>query len=104
MSSTVQSAPNRPDLFGRELVDSGKTNQRLGKIPLVIGMPVMFSQNFDVPGGVVNGCTGTLKSVRFKVDEQGNRHAISCVVVAPDTSPELIPGLPNHHVVALEDT
>jgi hypothetical protein len=83
---------------------SGKTNQRLGKIPLVIGMPVMISQNFDVPGGVVNSCSGILKSVRYKLDAQGNRHAISCVVAAPDTSPGVVPGLPDHHVVALEDT
>lgn len=40
---------------------SGATNQRLGKIPLVLGMQVVVSQNFDVPGGVVNGSIGTLK-------------------------------------------
>jgi hypothetical protein len=85
-------------------LDSGKTNQRMGKIPLVIGMPVMFAQNFDVPGGVMNGCAGVLKSVSYRVDEHGNRHAISCIVEAPDTSPGLIPGLPDHHVVGLEDT
>jgi hypothetical protein len=31
-------------------MDSGKTNSRLGRIPLVIGMPVMILQNFDVSG------------------------------------------------------
>ncbi|KAJ7232896.1 hypothetical protein C8J57DRAFT_1578414 [Mycena rebaudengoi] len=36
--------------------------------------------NFDVPGGVVNGWTGTLVSVRYRVDDHGRRHAISCVV------------------------
>jgi hypothetical protein len=86
------------------LLDSGKTNQRLGKIPLVIDMSVMFAQNFEVQGGVVNGCSGILKSVRYKVDEHGNRHAISCVVEAPDTDPGLIPGSPDHHVIALKDT
>jgi hypothetical protein len=35
-------------------------------------MPVMISQNFDVPGGVVNGCMGKLVSVRYKVGEDGN--------------------------------
>ncbi|KAJ7681095.1 hypothetical protein B0H17DRAFT_901588, partial [Mycena rosella] len=80
------------------------TSSRLGKIPLVIGMPVMISQNFDVPGGVVNGCSGVLKSVRYRLDAEGNRHAISCVIEAPDTSPGIIDGLPDHHVVALEDT
>ncbi|KAJ7649267.1 hypothetical protein B0H17DRAFT_852450, partial [Mycena rosella] len=80
------------------------TNSRLGMIPLVIGMPVMIAQNFDVPGGVVNGRSGILKSVRYRVDAEGNRHAISCVVEAPDTSPGIIDGLPDHHVVALQDT
>ncbi|KAJ7233264.1 hypothetical protein B0H12DRAFT_1028625, partial [Mycena haematopus] len=85
-------------------MDSGATKSRLGKIPLVIGMPVMITQNFDILGGVVNGCSGTLKSVRYRLDAEGNRHAISCVIEAPDTSPGIVEGLPNNHVVALEDT
>ncbi|KAJ7645308.1 hypothetical protein B0H17DRAFT_835545, partial [Mycena rosella] len=60
--------------------------------------------NFDVPGGVVNGCAGILKSARYRLDAKGRRHAISCVIEAPDTSPGIIEGLPGHHVVALEDT
>jgi hypothetical protein len=69
-------AVSNPDLI-RHLqgMDSGATNSRLGKIPLVIGMPVMISQNFDVHGGVVNGCYGSLRSVRYRVDRNGNRHA-----------------------------
>jgi hypothetical protein len=39
----------------------GQMKQQLGKIPLVIGMPVLIPQNFDVPGGVVNDCAGTYK-------------------------------------------
>ena len=58
----------------------------------------MISQNFDVPGGVVNGCSGTLKSVRSRLDEKGRRHAISCVIEAPDTTPGIIEGLSDHHV------
>jgi hypothetical protein len=85
-------------------IDSGKSNQRLGRIPLVIGMPVVISQNFDVPGGVVNGSQGILKKVRYYVDPDGRRHAISCVVECQDTEENVVPGLPNHHVVALEDT
>ena len=40
---------------------SSKTNYQLGKLPLVLGMPVMFTQNFDVKSGIVNGSTGILK-------------------------------------------
>ncbi|KAJ7886398.1 hypothetical protein B0H14DRAFT_2338219 [Mycena olivaceomarginata] len=85
-------------------MDSEQTNQRLGRIPLVLGMPVSNDfPNFDVPGGVVNGCSGTLKSVRYRLDAKGRRHAISCVIKAPDTPPGVIEGLADHHVVALED-
>ncbi|KAJ3911582.1 hypothetical protein F5877DRAFT_55152, partial [Lentinula edodes] len=86
-------------------MDSGQTNHRLGRIPLVIGMPIMITQNFDVQGGVVNGCHGVLKSIRYRLDEQGRRHAISCVVSAPKTSAEAALPYLEHKtdVVALED-
>jgi hypothetical protein len=63
-----------------EKLNSGVTNQRLGKIPLVIGMPVMIAQNYDVESGIVNGCTGILKKIRYQKDAQGNRYATSCIV------------------------
>lgn len=83
---------------------SGRTKQRLGQIPLVIGMPVIISQNFDVEAGVVNGCVGTLKKIRYRLDPLGRRHAISCVVYAPNTDGRCLPNLPEQYVVALEDT
>lgn len=83
---------------------SGRTKQRLGQIPLVLGMPVIISQNFDVEAGVVNGCIGTLKKIRYRLDSLGRRHAISCVVHAPNTDGECLPNLPKQYVVALEDT
>ena len=61
-------------------VQSGSTNQRLGKLPLVIGMPVMIVQNFDISNGIVNGCTGDLVSIRSTVDSHGRLHAHSCVI------------------------
>lgn len=83
---------------------SGRTQQRLGRIPLVLGMPVIISQNYDVEAGVVNGCVGTLKKVRYRLDASGRRHATSCVVYAPNTDGRCLPNLPERHVVALEDT
>ncbi|KAJ7779993.1 hypothetical protein B0H16DRAFT_1224595, partial [Mycena metata] len=80
------------------------TNSRLGKIPLVIGMPVTISQNFDVEGGVVNGCSGRLISVRYRLGADGRRYTLSCVVDAPNTTPGILPDLPLHHVVSLRDT
>jgi hypothetical protein len=84
---------------------SGLTKQRLGKIPLVIGMPVMITHNFDVEGGIVNGCTGILKSIRYTTDEIGNRYAVSCVVESPKilSSTNLSKLGPNQAVV-LQDT
>lgn len=89
------------DALGR--LHSGRTQQRLGKIPLVIGMPVIISQNYDVEAGVVNGCVGTLQKIRYRLDSAGRRHAISCVIHAPTTDGKCLPNLPEKHVVALED-
>ncbi|KAJ7162719.1 hypothetical protein C8R43DRAFT_819557, partial [Mycena crocata] len=80
------------------------TGSRLGILPLVIGMPVIVTQNFDVPGGVVNGCVGKLVSVRYELGEDGKRYALSCVVHAPDTTHGIMPDLPDYHVVSLRDT
>ena len=87
-----------------EKLHSGKTNQRLGKIPLVLGMPVIITHNFDVQSGIVNGCTGTLTNIRYQVDINGNRHATSCVIHAPHTSGGPLPHLHDHHVVALQES
>ncbi|EMD32491.1 hypothetical protein CERSUDRAFT_58649, partial [Gelatoporia subvermispora B] len=59
---------------------SGQGGRRLGKIPLVIGMRVIVTQNFDVDGGVVNGSMGILKRIRYVEDAKGRRYAKSCVV------------------------
>ena len=85
-------------------LNSGITNQRLGKIPLVIGMPVMITQNYDVEGGIVNGCTGILKKIRYTTDSNGNRYALSCVVESPTISADPLSTLPKHHAVVLQDT
>ncbi len=52
-------------------MSSGITNQQLGALPLVIGMPVMIMHNFDVKSGVVNGAIGKLKSICYTVDDEG---------------------------------
>ena len=84
-------------------MNSGVTNQRLGKLPLVIGMPVMVTSNFDVENGIVNGCTGILESVRYWVDDNDERHAISCVISSDSITGEPLPTLSNHQAVAIAD-
>jgi len=96
---------SEPSLIAHlQKMNSGKTNQRLGALPLVIGMPVMICQNFDVEGGVVNGCIGSLEKVRYRIDHEGLRHAISCEIKAPSTTAPTLPHLAPQHVVALHDT
>lgn len=87
-----------------ENLDSGQTNQRLGKIPLVIGMPVMITQNYDVEGGIVNGYKGILKRIRYQIDQSGNRYAISCVVESDTISSEPLAGLAPKQAVVMQET
>lgn len=94
-----------PELRDRlKSLHTGKTEQRAGLLPLVVGMPVMICSNFDVPNGVVNGCTGTLKEVRYTSDREGNRYAHSCVVLLPDSGEHTLSNLSLGEVPILEDT
>jgi flavin-binding protein dodecin len=83
---------------------SGKTGQRLGKIPIALGMPVIVNQNFDVEGGLVNGSFGYVRDYRFQTDEDGIRTLTSCIVEIPDFTAEPLPHLPPRHVAIISDT
>jgi hypothetical protein len=84
-------------------LSSGKTNQRMGKLPLVVGMPVMICHNFNVDGEVVNGCMGKLVKVRYRIDHHGVRHVISCVVASKSVERNIHPNLGANEVVALQN-
>ena len=84
-------------------LNSNITGHRLGKIPMVVGMPIMFCHNYDVEAGIVNGCIGNLKGVRYWVDEEGDRHATSCVVEVATLNGEALPHLEPNQCVAIED-
>lgn len=99
---------------GREVTDiplrdhlrcltSNITHQRLGQLPLCLGMPVLVSQNFDVEGGIVNGSPGTVKKIRYYIDDAGDRHLTSCVVNIPSASSQTMPGLPMYDMPILSD-
>ena len=93
-----------PDLLNHlRSLNSSVTNYRQGKLPLVIGMPVMVTTNFDVEGGIVNGCAGTLESVRYWVNSHGERHALSCVIRSDTFSGESLPNLQLHDAAAISD-
>ncbi|KAG1738066.1 hypothetical protein EDD22DRAFT_758925, partial [Suillus occidentalis] len=80
------------------------TNMRLGKIPLVIGMPIIVSQNFDVEGGIVNGSTGILKKVRYSLNDDNQRVLRSCIVEISQSSDEALPNLSPHEIPIIEDS
>ena len=68
-------------------------------------MPVMITQNFDVENGIVNGCTGILKSIRYTTDNFGDRYAVSCVVESPNiSSSTTLSMLHANQAVVLQDT
>ncbi|KAG1847642.1 hypothetical protein DFJ58DRAFT_663158 [Suillus subalutaceus] len=77
---------------------------QLGKIPLVIGMPVLVSPNFDVKGGIVNGSTRILKKVRYTVNDKKQRVLRSCIVEINQLSDEALPNLHPHDIPIIEDS
>ncbi|KAH9848181.1 hypothetical protein C2E23DRAFT_710491, partial [Lenzites betulinus] len=84
---------------------SGQTSHRLGKIPLVLGMPVIITQNYDVGGGIVNGSIGTLDTIRYAEDElTGKRYLKSCVVRLDDAVATSMDHLDAGLFPVLEDT
>lgn len=88
-----------------EEMHSGETSQRLGKIPLVLGMPVIISQNYDVNGGIVNGSIGVLKRIRYFEDPiTHKRYLKSCVVLLQDATSAPLLGLEEGEFPVLQDT
>lgn len=83
---------------------SGKTGQRLGRMPIVLGMPVLVNQNLDIDGGLVNGSFGYLRDYRFQTDENGVRTLTSCIVEIPDFTGSPLSHLPPRHVAVISDT
>ncbi|KAJ3559445.1 hypothetical protein NM688_g341 [Phlebia brevispora] len=83
---------------------SGTTGGLLGRIPLVLGMKVIISKNFDLDGGVLNGSIGTLRKIRYKMNRFGERQLISCVVHIPECKTPEIAGLSSKEVPVLEET
>jgi hypothetical protein len=87
-----------------ERLHSGQTSYRLGRLPLAMGMPVMITQNFDVQNGIVNGTTGIVKRIRYRINESGERIATSCIVYVPDMTGPALPNLPPKHAAVLAET
>lgn len=82
---------------------SNKTGGRIGALPLVLGMPVIITENFDVMGGIVNGSKGILRKVRFRVGDDDKKYLTSCIVELPDLTADPLPNLPPRFVAVLSD-
>ena len=83
-----------------DMLPSNKTGGRLRALPLVLGMPVVITENFDVAGGVVNGSTGILRKVHYHVDDD-KRYLTYCIVEVSDVTADALPHLPPKHVAVL---
>ena len=83
-----------------DTLPSNKTGGRIRALPLVLGMPVVITENFDVAGGIVNGSTGILRQVRYRVDGD-RRYLTSCIVELTGTSTDALPNLPPKHAAVL---
>jgi ATP-dependent DNA helicase PIF1 len=73
-------------------LQSTHTNDMLGELPLISGMPVMIKDNAATSCKIVNGSRGTLKTVTYEVDGKGNRYA-ACALVDLPGSALYVPGL-----------
>ncbi|EJD36385.1 hypothetical protein AURDEDRAFT_42305, partial [Auricularia subglabra TFB-10046 SS5] len=76
----------------------------MGRLPLVPGMPVILTQNYDVEGGIVNGSRGILKKIRYSVDAHGQRRLISCIIKIPHASGADFQGLGPKMFPVLQET
>jgi hypothetical protein len=83
-----------------DMLPSNKTGGRLRALPLVLGMPVVITENFDVAGGIVNGSTGILRKVHYRVDDD-KRYLTYCIVEVSDVTADTLPHLPPKHVAVL---
>lgn len=82
---------------------STKTRDRLGKLPLVVGMRVMILHNILTSVGVVNGAEGTIERILYDETLSGERVA-SVVFVKVEGAVVNIPGLEPGVVPVFPDT
>jgi len=66
-------------------IQSSCTNDALGELPLIPGMPVKITKNAATSCKIVNGSKGVLKSVTYEVDK-GYQYAACALVNIPDSA------------------
>ena len=78
--------------------------QMLGKIPLVLGMPIYVLHNFDVEHGIVNGARGLLTGIRYRLNAKGDRILTSCSVALHNPTGDQMPWLAADEVPILAES
>jgi hypothetical protein len=82
---------------------SGLTGNHLQRLPLVLGMPVMATQNISLESGIVNGTIGRIKSIHYKLSPDSLRILTSCTIHIPHNSHDCMPGLHDRQFLVLPD-
>ena len=83
---------------------SGATGNRLQRLPLVIGMPMMVTHNVSLESGVVNGTIGMIKSIHYKLNGDNCRVLTACTIFLADNPHPPMPGLTRGEFPILPDT
>jgi hypothetical protein len=62
------------------------TEDCIGKLPLAIGIQVMFTENIAIGNKIVNGMRGILTDIKFDLDTNDRRFPIMAYVHVPDSN------------------
>jgi ATP-dependent DNA helicase PIF1 len=74
-------------------IRSSLTGDSLGRIPMVPGMKLMVTENIAIQNKLVNGAEGTLHSIKYDTDADGNRYLLAAYLHVPECG-LVTPGLP----------
>jgi hypothetical protein len=74
-------------------IRSSVSKDSMGKIPMVPGMKVMVTENIAIQNKIVNGSEGTLHSMKYKTDDDGNRYLLAAYIHVPGSALQS-PGCP----------
>ena len=80
------------------------TSNRLNKLPIALGMPVIITTNIDLMEGIVNGTIGTVCVIDFTNVPNGNCILNHCIVHIPSAHTTAMHGLFKHEHPILLDT
>jgi ATP-dependent DNA helicase PIF1 len=66
-------------------IPSSASDDAIGRLPLVVGMRIMITENIAIQHKVVNGMQGTVLDIKYNTDHHGNRIALMAYIHVPDS-------------------